>query len=110
MYESPIEMFSVTDYAHHINEQIESAVYEAITKVGINVNKEELIKALQYDRDQYEKGYADGLNERPEVVCCKDCKWWSNEYNSLQGRCELLQIYPTGAWFCGNAQRKEVDE
>lgn len=109
MYESPIEMFSVTDYARHIDEQIERVVYEAITKVGINVNKEELIKALQYDRDQYAKGYADGLNERPEVVRCKDCKWWSNEYNSLQGRCELLQIYPTSAWYCGNAQ-KEVDE
>lgn len=63
MYESPIELFSVTEYAHHIDEQIESAVYEAVTKVGINVNKEELVKALQYDRHQYEKGYEDGTKD-----------------------------------------------
>lgn len=64
MYESPIELFSVTEYAHHIDEEIESAVYEAVTKVAINVNKEELIKALQYDRHQYEKGYEDATKER----------------------------------------------
>ena len=106
MYESPIDMFSVTEYVHHIDDQLENAVYEAITKVGINVNKEELIRALQYDRDQYDKGYKDGLNERPEVVMCKDCKWWSQQSNSLQGRCALMQMYPTGSWFCGNAQRR----
>ena len=106
MYKSPIDMFSVTEYLHNIEEQIESTVYEAVTKVGINVDKEELIRALQYDRDQYEKGYADGLNEHPEVVMCKDCKWWSQQCNSLQGRCELMQIYPTGTWFCGNAQKE----
>ena len=36
---------------------------EAIRKVGVNVDKEELIKALQYDRNQYTKGYEDGKNE-----------------------------------------------
>lgn len=64
MYESPIEIFSVTDYVDKINKQIdeqtEEAIWSAITKVGINVNKEELIRALKYDRHQYEKGYADG--------------------------------------------------
>lgn len=42
-----------------------------------------------------------------EVVRCKDCKWWSKENDSLQGRCALLQIYPTGEWYCANAERKE---
>ena len=28
--------------------------------VGVYVDKEELIKALQYYRNQYEKGYSDG--------------------------------------------------
>lgn len=40
-------------------------VYEAFGKVGININEKELVKALQYDRGQYEKGYTDGvLSER----------------------------------------------
>ena len=30
-------------------------------KIGININKNELRKALIYDRDQYDKGYADGF-------------------------------------------------
>ena len=36
-------------------------MYSSILKVGVNVNKEELIKALQYDRGQYNKGYEDGF-------------------------------------------------
>ena len=46
---------------------------------------------------------------QPEIIRCKDCEWWEKQKNSLQGRCELMQMYPTGAWFCGNAKRR-VDE
>lgn len=38
---------------------------------------------------------------------CKECDYWEKSKNSLQGRCCLLQMYPTGEWFCGNAKRKE---
>lgn len=41
----------------------ENMVMKAIREVGVNVDKEELIKALQYDRNQYTKGYEDGKNE-----------------------------------------------
>ena len=41
------------------------------------------------------------------VVTCGECKWWTKQEASLQGRCELLQIYPTGAWFCANGKRGE---
>ena len=40
------------------------------------------------------------------VVKCKDCKWWRKQKDSAQGRCRLLGIYPTGAWYCGNAERR----
>lgn len=68
MYEGPIELFSVEDYSKQIDEQIEKAVYEVVTKIGINVNREELIKALEYDRNQYEKGYADGKKNNIEWI------------------------------------------
>ena len=45
----------------------------------------------------------------PTVIRCRDCKWWEKEDKSLQGRCALLQMYPTPAWFCGNAQKKEEE-
>ena len=41
----------------------ENMVMKAVRKVGVNVDEEELIKALQYDRNQYTKGYEDGKNE-----------------------------------------------
>lgn len=45
---------------------------------------------------------------QPEIIRCKDCAWWTKQEDSLQGRCTLLRIYPTGVWFCGNAERREV--
>lgn len=45
---------------------------------------------------------------QPEIIHCKDCKWWEKQKDSLQGRCELMQMYPTGAWYCGNARRIET--
>ena len=60
MYNSPIEIIT-TEITRQINKQTEEAVYQALQSIGVNVNKDELIKALQYDRDQYDKGYADGV-------------------------------------------------
>ena len=41
----------------------------------------------------------------PELITCKDCYWWTKQEDSLQGRCDLMGIYPTGGWYCGNAKR-----
>ncbi len=43
-------------------------------------------------------------------VHCKDCKWWKKQENSLQGRCALFGMYPTGEWHCGNARRRDDEE
>jgi hypothetical protein len=40
--------------------KLEGDILRAIQDYGITVEKEELIKALQYDRDQYRKGFIDG--------------------------------------------------
>lgn len=50
------------------------------------------------------------IEELPEenvrsVVLCKDCRWWTKQEKSLQGRCELGGFYPTGGWFCANGER-----
>ena len=69
MYEAPIELSIMQDdgviekIKMKMAEAQDNYVYECITNVGVNVDKEELIKALQYDREQYEKGYADGVIE-----------------------------------------------
>lgn len=56
MYESPVEIMYGA-----MKSEIEGAVYKAIQDVGIKVDKEELLRALMYDRQQYETGFKDGM-------------------------------------------------
>ena len=64
MYESPIDII----YGE-MQTQIENDVLKAVQRVSVNVNKEELLKALQYDREQYSKGYENGLNANRWIPC-----------------------------------------
>jgi hypothetical protein len=62
MYESPINIEYTTDQMFRaINEHMDDAVYQAVINCGIHINKYELIKAISYDRGQYEKGFTDGI-------------------------------------------------
>ena len=62
-YESPISVI-----ATQIQTMYDEEVMKAIQRVGIDVNKDELIKALNYDRGQYEKGYQNGYAKGMEVA------------------------------------------
>lgn len=70
MYESPIEMVSqiTNDFTRELIKNEEEAIMRAVCEVGILVDKEELIRALQYDRNQYEAGVTDGLKLAYEAV------------------------------------------
>ena len=57
-YESLIELI----YGKMKN-QLDNDIYSVVQSYGIKVDKDELIKALEYDRNQYEKGYADAKAE-----------------------------------------------
>ena len=41
----------------------ENCIFSIEQAIGYKVDKEELVKALQYDREQYDKGYEDGAKE-----------------------------------------------
>lgn len=43
-----------------IAEDLDNQIVGEVLKIGIDIDKDELIKALKYDREQYEKGYEDG--------------------------------------------------
>jgi len=58
MYESPVNVICGEMRTH-----VEGDIFKAIQNVGIDVDKEELIKTLRYDRNQYEKGYSDGYTK-----------------------------------------------
>ena len=77
MYESPIKLY-VQDMEAKLRQQQEQAIWETVSKYEVAVDKEELIKALKYDRDQYSRGYKDGANEvldkiRAEIQRLRGC-------------------------------------
>ena len=58
-YESPINVGIMKEQ----EKQFEKDVLKVIASYDINVNADELVKALQYDRNQYEKGYKAGYEK-----------------------------------------------
>lgn len=67
-YKSPIKI--IEDQLHNqIITDYENGIMKALMRYQIYVDKEELLKALQYDRGQYEKGYQDGLNADKWIPC-----------------------------------------
>ncbi len=57
MWESPIKIYE--EVVNDLVRQKENHVMATIRQY-VEVDKDELIKALNYDRNQYEKGFEDG--------------------------------------------------
>ena len=110
MYESPIELL-ITDIQHQIEKQQDEEIYKAVLNFLPNVKKEELLRALQYDRDQYDKGYADGRRDAmDELVCCQDCEFCYYNSSSEAYKCMSMNgmygtVEPDG--FCSYGERRE---
>ena len=61
-YENPLQKI-IGETVNYIQQEEENEAIAHITKtLGYHIDKEELVKALNYDRDQYAKGYKAGLN------------------------------------------------
>ena len=56
---TPPASLNLSDFQDAIGD----AVVQAIIKIGIRVNREELLKALKYDRGQYKAGYDAGFTD-----------------------------------------------
>ena len=88
-YKSPIEIWC-TDFMNNIVTQVqENNEMQIMATVNqyVSVDKEELIKALNYDRQQYEKGYADA----------------QKEWNTHKVACLLAELFgdPCACNYCG---------
>ena len=82
MYKSPIN-FVFDDIQMQLVKQQENEAYMAVQKCGVDVNKEELMRALQYDREQYEKGYEDAVRQVKEDIINElmiQREWYLNLY------------------------------
>lgn len=87
-YESPIKVMQTS-----IKHQMEGEIMKAVVKFGVDVDKDELVKALRYDRGQYEKGYADGY----EAAHLRHGKWVAFG----------AEFYRT-KWYCSECGRIET--
>ena len=90
-YKSPIDLIMA-----QAETDIENGIYRAVQRVGINVDKKELMQALAYDRNQYARGYYD---RDSEIVRCKDCK----RKDTLS--CPKAPKRPDD-WFCADGERR----
>ena len=52
----------------YIAGEVDNLVLQSCVKVGCHVDKDELEKALRYDRDQYVKGYEDGKRDAADAI------------------------------------------
>lgn len=62
-YQSPLEMIyddPMERAIQKIQKETDEFIYQTVINTGVKVDKDELVKALQYDRQQYEQGYKDG--------------------------------------------------
>ena len=70
MWKSPIDIFRT-----EIEMQVANDVVKAVSKYNVTVDKDELFKLLQGDRESYERGYDDGydagFNENKWIPCCE---------------------------------------
>ena len=102
MYESPIKIIESTidSFSNAIIKQKDDAIFAEIqSSFGVELDRGELILALQYDRDQYDKGYSDGKRDAMgELVRCKDCR--------IEHRCKVAQWLGEDG-YCSDGERRE---
>lgn len=99
MYQGPI-LLIYSEEQQQIEKQVEKLVLTAVQKVGVDVDKNELLKALAYDRGQYEKGRADAL---ASIVRCKECKNRGLTYCPME--------YPPEDFnYCSYGERRDTDD
>lgn len=100
-WKSPNELIQLD-----LETKMTECVVETIQRMGINVDKDELIKALQYDRHQYVKGYADGINDS-KIIRCKECKHRDPEDKKCDcGHDIVWQLPRDDNWFCADGERE----
>lgn len=85
--------------------EVDNNIIKTIMDVAVDVDKDELIKALQYDRNQYEKGFSDAT---PKWIPCDEelpdegqivlCSFKNGDIDVWTYRRSILWENPEGVW------------
>lgn len=70
MYESPISL-KVEKFVDNVQRATQGQILYKVREI-VDVDKDELLRALKYDRDQYFKGYKDGKRDAQKWISVKD--------------------------------------
>ena len=111
-YDSPFEL-TMSDITTQMARNIDEACWQAIQRVGINVDKEKMLIALKQDAERYReafsKGHDTGYAKRDEeIVRCKDCKKAEPAFDGKMSRCKIRGLRKND-WFCADGKRREDD-
>lgn len=79
MWESPIDILRT-----NFETELEGDVIKAISKYGIDIDKDRLLEMLRGDRRSYDMGYATGKRE----VCERIIRRLAKEFNDYNDRAE----------------------
>lgn len=116
-WKSPIS--GVTEWTTEVvkaqEEFRDELIARAVVQLGIEVDRDELIKALLYDRRQYEKGFKDGYIYRGrEIIRCGECEYYvkTGKFCSYDGRTKKNSRHVYGIpcdenWSCADGERRE---
>jgi len=122
---SPVELIYKDVQKTFLEKTDEHIMARVESELGVKVNQDELIKAMNYDREQYEKGFENGYKQRDdEIIRCKDCKYFeSRDYTYYKTtECENQHVRnmtngddmtifcPEEDFYCPYGERKETDE
>ena len=104
MYESPIKVIQ-----GELETQLEGEILKAVHRVGVTVDRDELIRALRDDREQYQKGFDDAREDAVVVTRCKDCKHLVNATVNGNGFliCDISDMETAPDDFCSHGDRRE---
>ena len=104
MYESPIKVIQ-----GELETQLEGEILKAVHRVGVTVDRDELIRALRYDREQYQKGFDDAREDAVVVTRCKDCEHLVNATVNGNGFliCDISDMEIAPDDFCSYGERRE---
>lgn len=93
MYKSPIDVV-FGEMQTRLVQDHENQILRAVQSVEVHVNKYELVKALQYDRDQFEQGYKDGIETVFDLLGCRPCILCEHrkDLDSCEGACPFRLI------------------
>ena len=108
-YDSPFEL-TINDITTQMARNIDEMSWQAVQRVGINVDKDKLLTALKQDAERYREAYANGYDTGYEqrdddIVRCKDCKHLNAPANGVPF-CKRVKKFVDADWFCADGERK----